>query len=105
MAKKVFIANRAIAEVVNTSAVTVLTTVTQLSSNTRQLGSGIQIVADATNTGPVYIATRENLTADGSETDGFPLWGGDSLFVPVTQEVLVYAVSPSDSQTIHFMSF
>lgn len=105
MSRKVFIGPKEKA-VINTGGLSAGTTVQQLSSNTRELKGGVQIVADNGNTNIVYVGVRSNLTAGtDNDLDGFPLTAGQAIFLPATTESEIYVIAAAASQGIHFASF
>ena len=104
MARKVFIGQKT-KNHINTGGKAVGTTVVQLSEDSRKLQSGVQIVADASNTDIVYVGVRSNLTAGTNETDGFPLSAGETIPLPVESEDQVYLIADAVSQGIHFLSY
>lgn len=104
MARKVFIGKKT-RNKINTAGVDVGTSVVQLSSDTRPLDSGVQMVADADNGGIVYVGVRSNITAGTYATDGFPLSAGESLLLPVDSESEIYLIGDQASLAIHFVSF
>lgn len=103
--KKVAIAQKSTAKI-NTGGLTVGATVVALSTNTRALEGGVQIVADSSNGNIVYVGVKENLTAGTSDDlDGFPLAANQSIFLPVSNEAEVRLIAGAASQGIHFASF
>lgn len=105
MGNKVFI-GRKTKTPINTAGVAVGVTPVQLSPFTRPLEGGVQIVADALNTGIVYVGVRPNITAGSADaTDGFPLSAGESLFLPANSESDVWMIADTAAQQIHFLSF
>lgn len=105
MARKVFIGQKEKSHI-NTGGQDVGTTVVALSTNDRPLKGGVQVIADAGNSGIVYIGVRSTLTAGTvNATDGFPLSSGESIFVPVSTEADLKLVADAASQAVHFISF
>lgn len=105
MGRKVFIGDK-VACHINTGGQSVGTSLVALSSNDRKLDGGVQIVADAGNSGVVYVGVRKNLTAGSSNSlDGFPLSAGESVLLPVQKESEIQLISDSASQGVHFLSF
>jgi len=104
MSRKVFVGQKTTNRI-NTGGTTVGTSVSSLSDNDRELDAGVQVIADPTNTGIIYVGVRDTLTADAAATAGFPLTEGQSLFLPVRRESDIKLVSDTTSQTLHFMSF
>lgn len=105
MSRKVFIAEK-VTNKINTVGVSVGTTVGAVSTNSRKLAGGVQIVAAASNTGVVYVGVRPNLTAGtNDDSDGFPLSAGESVLLPVSAESEVYAIADAASQKLFMLSF
>jgi len=105
MARKVFIGQKTKSRV-NTGGAAVGATVAALSTDTHELQGGVQLVADADNTGVVYVGTRSNLTAGTADaTDGFPLSAGEALFIPANSESEIHHIADAAAQALHFMSF
>lgn len=105
MARKVIIGRKE-KNKVNTGGVSVGTSVVALSANDRELKGGVQIVADAGNSGVVYVGVRATLTAGSANaTDGFPLSAGDTVFLPVSKESEVQLIGSASGQSAHFISY
>lgn len=65
---------------------------------------GVRVIADVANTGILYIG-GSTVTADTSDsTDGFPLYPGDSLFLPVNNANLVYAIASVNNQKLRWIA-
>lgn len=105
MGREVFIGKKRTNKL-NTGGATVGTTVSTPFDNSRNLQGGVQVIADSTNTGVVYLGVRDNLTAGtNADTDGFPIGSGESIFMPVDREDEIRARSDAAAQGIHIMSF
>mgnify|MGYP000173894250 CR=1 FL=1 len=105
MSRKVLIGKKTVKRF-NTRGKTVGTTAVQLSTDSSALEGGVQITADAGNSGTVYLGSRSNLTAGSSdETDGYPLAAGDSILLPVDSEATIYLVGSGAGQKVYYLSF
>jgi len=105
MARKVFIGRKE-KNHINTGSVSVGTSVTALSSNDRELKGGVQLVADASNSGTVYVGVRTTLTAgSAAATDGYPLAAGDAVFIPSSKESEVQLIASGSGQSVYFISY
>lgn len=104
MGRKVFIGKKEKSQI-NTGGGSVGTTAAQLSTNGRDLKTGVTIVADAGNADVVYVGVRSNLTSNGSATDGFPLSAGEAFTFPVASESELYVLGGAAAQGYHFASF
>lgn len=105
MSRKVFIGQK-VKSLINTGGLAVGETVVSLSADTRDLEGGVQIVAQSTNTGVVYVGLRPTLTAGtAASTDGFPLAAGETLFVPAAKESDLKFIASAAAQKIYFVSY
>lgn len=104
MPKKVVIAGNAAVKHINTGSATAGLTPVQLTASTRNLTSGVHVVADTANTNSVWVGVRSNLTAGTGDTSGVELPAGTELMVPVTKESDLYIVSDAAAQVVTFMS-
>lgn len=67
--------------------------------------STVILKASNDNPGTVYVGGRRNLTAGTANgTDGFPLYPGESIELPITPGKPLYAIGSSDGQTLHVTS-
>lgn len=90
----------------NTGTLPVGTTAVQVSTSTRELTLGVQILADAGNAGVIYVSSSPNVTAGtNDETDGFPLVAGATLMFPAREENKVYLIATAVLQSISFLSY
>lgn len=90
----------------NTGTKPVGASVVQLSTSSRQLTNGVQILADPGNSGVVYVGSIPNVTAGtNNETDGFPLAAGASILFPARSEEDVYLIADGASQSVSFLSY
>lgn len=60
---------------------------------------GVQLKADAGNSGVIHIG-RSNVTT----TDGMPLAAGEGLFIPVSDVTKITAIATAVSQKIYWLS-
>ena len=105
MARKVNIGRKSKSRI-NTQGVPVGTTAVQISQGTNQLEAGVQIVADAGNSGTVFVGVRPTITAGTADaTDGFPLQAGESFLLPVSQESEIWMIATVASQQTFIVSF
>lgn len=66
-------------------------------SRTARLSRGIEIVAYDTNTDPVYVSRRSDVTADETVTGGFRLVPGSSVFFPAIATSEIFFISTAAS--------
>lgn len=65
---------------------------------------GVRVMANPTNSGIIYIGTSA-VTADSADaTDGYPLYAGDSIFLPVNNANLVYAIASVNNQALRWIA-
>lgn len=64
---------------------------------------GIQLKADAANTGIIYVGKSGVTDASADGTDGFPLSAGDGLFLPLDDVSLVYAIASAAAQELYWL--
>ncbi len=64
---------------------------------------GVQIKADAGNSGTVYIGLSDVTKGDVAATDGFPLAAGEGLFVPCNDITLIYAIGSASGQKVYYL--
>jgi len=55
------------------------------------------------NTAPVWVAQNPGVTADSTDSGGFPLAPGESISLPVNNPSKLYVISTAASQTIAWM--
>ncbi len=80
------------------------TSAVQLTAAIAHLGKGVQIKADAANSGTVYVG-GSTVTADAADaTDGFPLSAGEGLLVPVDDPSKVYLIGSAAGQKVFFFA-
>jgi hypothetical protein len=90
----------------NTGSKTVGATVVALSTSTRPLTNGVQIVAAADNSGSIYVGSHPTITPGTSDgTDGFQLAAGASVLYPAFTEAEVYLVGSAADQVISFLAY
>jgi hypothetical protein len=80
------------------------TTAVQLTTAAAHQSKGVQLKADAANSGTVYVG-NSNVTAGTTDaTDGFPLAGGEGLFVPVDDPSKVYVIGSAAGQNVFWFA-
>jgi hypothetical protein len=92
-------ANAALAQTANpvsSSALTCATTAAQLP--TGALTTGVLVIADAANTGKVFVGGPSVTTANG-----YPLSAGAGVSLDVTSLAMVWFVCQNTTDTIHFI--
>lgn len=65
---------------------------------------GVQVKADSSNTGVVYVGNSDVTAGSAEATDGFPLSAGQGLFVPVQDAATVYVVGSSAGQKVYWVT-
>ena len=84
-------------------------TATQLTPTDTPVTYGVQMVADASNAGTVYVGWSNTVTAStASATDGLPLAPGASILVPRSKTAnanTLYVIGSIASQKIFFEVF
>ena len=62
------------------------------------------VIADPTNTGIIYVGAS-GVTADSADaTDGWPLYAGDSMTLPVNNANVVYVIASTANQKIRWIA-
>lgn len=80
------------------------TSAEQLTTSSVPAKFGVRVLADITNSGIVYVGPS-GVTADSADaTDGFPLYPGDSLFLPVENANLVYVIASTNNQKARWIA-
>lgn len=70
------------------------TTSAQLTTITESGQRGIQITADSTNAGIVYVGEASTVTADAADgTDGYPIAAGDTIVIPTLRADELYVIA------------
>lgn len=65
---------------------------------------GVTLRADTTNTGILYIGNSDVTAGSTAATDGIPLSPGDSLFLPVSNSNIPYAIASANNQKIYWVA-
>ena len=92
--------NRPSSIVVGSKSLTSTDGGTQLSVSSN-LGSGINVKADANNTGIVYVGTQ---TVSRSVGNGYPLDPGESIFLEISNANLIFVrTQTAGSQKVHYI--
>lgn len=65
---------------------------------------GVTLRADTANTGILYIGNSDVTVSGTAATDGIPLSPGDSLFLPVTNSNIPYAIASANNQKIFWIA-
>lgn len=65
---------------------------------------GVTLRADSANTGTIYIGNSDVTVSGTAATDGIPLYPGDSLFLPVTNSNIPYAIASANNQKIFWIA-
>ena len=80
------------------------TTAVQLVAASSHLATGVQLKAPQSNSGVVYVGTA-GVTADAADaTDGFPLAGGEGLFVPIDDPSKLYVRGSAAGQKVFWFA-
>lgn len=80
------------------------TTAVQLVTASSRLAKGVQLKAPQSNSGVVYVGTA-GVTADAADaTDGFPLSGGEGLFVPIDDPSKLYVRGSATGQKLFWFA-
>ena len=65
---------------------------------------GVQLKADAANTGIIYVGYNPSVTAAAADTtDGFPISAGEGIFVPVEDITRIYVIASAAAQEIYWL--
>lgn len=65
---------------------------------------GVTLRADTTNTAIIWIGNSDVTVGGTAATDGMPLSPGDSLFLPVTNSNIPYAIASANNQKIYWIA-
>jgi hypothetical protein len=79
------------------------TSAAPLTSVSSHAPRGVQIKAAIGNTGTVYVGNSDVTANAADATDGFPLVGGEALFVPVNDPSKVYVIGSASGQTVFYL--
>lgn len=80
------------------------TSAEQITSTSFACKFGVTLRAPIANTGILYIGNSDVTASGTAATDGIPLYPGDSLFLPVTNSNIPYAIASANNQTIYWMA-
>lgn len=76
----------------------------QITSTSFSTKRGVLLRAPLANTGTLYIGNSD-VTASGTPgTDGVPLEAGESIFIPVNNPNLLYAIASANNQAVYWMA-
>lgn len=82
------------------------TSAAQINSGSVATNLGVQVKASNANTGTVYLGSSSSVTAGTSAaTDGYELGAGESVFLPVNNANLIWAIASASSQKVYFLVF
>lgn len=65
---------------------------------------GVTLRADDANTGVLYIGNSDVTAGSTAATDGIPLAAGESLFLPVNNSNIPYAIASANNQIIYWVA-
>lgn len=65
---------------------------------------GVQIKADAANTGIIYVGKLGVTAASADVTDGLPIAAGEGIFVPIKDVTKIYIISDTAAQESYWMA-
>jgi hypothetical protein len=81
----------------------ITTSATPIVASSKSAQSGVLIRADKANTDTVYIGQSTVTAGTTDATDGFPLYAGDFVFIPVIDAALIYAIAASGTQRVFWL--
>lgn len=76
----------------------------QITSTSFACKFGVTLRAPIANTGILYIGNSDVTASGTAATDGIPLYPGDSLFLPVTNSNIPYAIASAVNQAIYWIA-
>lgn len=66
---------------------------------------GVQLKADTTNTGIIYVGSNSGVTAAAAdETDGFPISAGEGVFIATEDISKIYVIASLAAQEIYWLA-
>lgn len=80
------------------------TSAEQITSTSFACKFGLTLRASESNTGIIYIGNSDVTAGTTDATDGMPLSPGDSLFLPVTNSNIPYAIASANNQIIYWVA-
>ena len=78
--------------------------IVQLFSADLPVQKGVQLKADATNAGIIYVGKSNVTAASADVTDGMPLAAGEGIFIPVKDITKIYMIASQAAQEIYWMA-
>lgn len=79
------------------------TSAVRLTNASSHTPRGVQIKAAIGNTGTVYVGNSDVTANAADATDGFPLVGGEALFVPIDDPSKVYVIGSASGQVVFYL--
>ncbi len=65
---------------------------------------GVQLKADAANTGIIYVGSNSGVTAAAADTtDGFPIAAGEGIFIPIEDITRLWIIASVAAQEIYWL--
>lgn len=80
------------------------TTAEQITATSFACKFGVTLRAPTSNTGILYIGNSDVTVSGTAATDGIPLYPGDSIFLPVTNSNIPYAIASANNQIIYWIA-
>ena len=79
-------------------------TAEQITSTSFACKFGVRLRADPANTGTIYIGNSDVTAGTTDATDGFPLRAGESVFLPVSNANIPYAIGSTTNQIVYWLA-
>ena len=65
---------------------------------------GVQIFADSSNAGTLYVGEDDTVTADSADgTDGYPIAAGETVVIPTLRPDLLYVIASTGTNKLWWM--
>jgi hypothetical protein len=80
------------------------TTAEALTSTSVTCKIGVNVVADASNAGTIYIGNSDVSASAADATTGYPLSAGDAVFLPISSPTKIYCIASEVNQKIYWLA-
>lgn len=80
------------------------TTAVPLVASTRLATRGVYVKAAASNTGTVFVGNSDVTTGGTEATDGYPLFAGESVMLPIEDAQRIYVRADGANQKVNWLS-